>query len=79
MRAGPWKLHFPHPYRTLAGKPGGREGKPAPYSQAQTALVLYDLDKDPGETTDVADKHPDVVQRLSALHERWVRDVKDRS
>jgi arylsulfatase len=28
MRSGPWKLHFPHPYITVAGEPG-RGGKPS--------------------------------------------------
>ena len=31
------------------------------------AVELYDLSKDPGETTDVAAQHPDVVARLSAI------------
>ena len=26
VRSGDWKLHFPHEYRTLAGRPGGRDG-----------------------------------------------------
>jgi len=30
------------------------------------ALELYDLDKDPGEATNIASAHPDVVQRLEA-------------
>ena len=29
-------------------------------------LELYDLRTDPGETTDVADRHPDVVARIKA-------------
>ena len=29
--------------------------------------ALYDLDADPGESTDVADAHPDVVERLTGL------------
>jgi len=77
VRAGKWKLHFPHTYRTLAGKPGGREGKPGPYSQAETALALYDLEKDPGETTDVADKHADVVQCLKGLADKAREDLGD--
>jgi arylsulfatase A-like enzyme len=77
VRAGRWKLHFPHPYRTLAGKPGGTGGKPAPYSQAQTPLALYDLEQDPGETTDVADRHPEVVGRLKALAEKAREDLGD--
>jgi arylsulfatase len=28
VRSGPWKLHFPHPYITVAGEPG-RAGKPS--------------------------------------------------
>ena len=28
MRSGPWKLHFPHPYLTVAAAPG-RDGKPS--------------------------------------------------
>jgi arylsulfatase A-like enzyme len=28
VRSGKWKLHFPHGYRTLAGRPGGTGGMP---------------------------------------------------
>jgi arylsulfatase len=31
------------------------------------ATELYDLEKDPSETTDVAGEHPDIVAKLSAL------------
>src|SRR5262249_35219175 len=41
VRAGKWKLHFAHDYRTLGGKPGGKDGKPAKYSQARTPLALF--------------------------------------
>ena len=30
-------------------------------------IELYDLDKDPSETTDVAAQHADIVARLAAL------------
>ena len=33
-------------------------------------LELYDLERDPGETTDVAAAHPDVVQRIEAFMTR---------
>ena len=36
---------------------------------------LYDLEADPGERHDVADDHPDVVERLSAIYDRWFADV----
>jgi arylsulfatase A-like enzyme len=77
VRSGPWKLHFPHPYRTLAGKPGGKDGKPAPYGQSETGLALFDLEKDVGETTNVADQHPEVVERLKRLADKAREDLGD--
>ena len=64
VRSGKWKLHFPHKYRTMAGKPGGTGGLPTAYSQAETGLALFDLENDIGETTDVARQYPGVTQRL---------------
>jgi arylsulfatase A len=49
LRAGDWKLQ----------RRGGKKGKGKP------AVTLYDLAKDPGETADLAAKHPDVVKRLA--------------
>ncbi len=67
VRSGDWKLHFPHDYRSLDGKPGGKDGKPAPYVQKHTDLALYNLSEDIGETQNVADEHADVVARLTKL------------
>jgi arylsulfatase A-like enzyme len=77
VRSGRWKLHFPHEYITLGGRPGGTGGKPVPYQKARTGLALYDLENDPGETEDVADKHPDVVARLKALADQARDDLGD--
>lgn len=77
IRSGKWKLHFPHTYRTLAGKPGGRDGQPAPYANARTELALFDLEADVGEATDVAEKHPDVVEKLKRLAELARDDLGD--
>jgi arylsulfatase A len=77
VRAGQWKLHFPHDYRTLAGKPGGKDGRPVPYKQAKTGLALYDLDADPGERSDVASRHPDVVEHLKKLADKAREDLGD--
>lgn len=77
VRSGRWKLHFPHDYRTLAGRPGGKDGIPANYSQGRIELSLFDLDNDIGETTNVADQHPEVVQRLQHLADEMRKDLGD--
>ena len=75
VRQGKWKLHFPHGYRTMAGKPGGTGGIPTRYSQAKIGLSLFDLEKDVGESKDLSKEHPDVVKRLSALGESFNKDL----
>jgi arylsulfatase A-like enzyme len=77
VRAGRWKLHLPHTYQTVAGQPPGHDGKPAKYQDASTGLALFDLEADPGETTDVSAKHRDVVKRLEALAEKARADLGD--
>lgn len=77
IRSGPWKLHFAHTYRSLDGKSGGRDGKPGPYVDKKTPLALYNLDTDIGETTNVADKHPDIVSRLQTLAEKAREELGD--
>ena len=67
VRSGKWKLHFPHAYHTLNGRPGGTGGRPAKYEQAKIDLALFDLENDIGEQHNVADQHPDVVERLEQL------------
>ncbi len=77
IRMGKWKLHFPHGYRTMAGKPGGKGGIPTRYSQAKIELSLFDMEKDMGETTDVKDKYPQVLKKLQALGEKMRTELGD--
>jgi arylsulfatase len=77
VRSGPWKLYFPHTARTLAGRPGGTGGLPAHYEALKVGLELYNLDEDLGETKNVADEHPEVVQRLQAYAEQAREDMGD--
>lgn len=65
VRDRQFKLHFPHTYRTLNGRPGGTNGKPAKYEQAKIELELFDLKNDVGETTNVYSQYPEVVARLN--------------
>jgi arylsulfatase A-like enzyme len=72
-----FKLHLPHRYRTLAGRPGGTGGRPVPYDHREIGLALFDLEGDVGETTDVADAHPEVVERLLRHAEDAREDLGD--
>jgi arylsulfatase A-like enzyme len=77
VRSGRWKLHFAHAYDTLGDTPPGKDGLPAKYTEVTTPLALFDLEKDVGETKNVADQHPDVVRRLEALAEKARDDLGD--
>jgi arylsulfatase A len=80
LRSGRWKLHFPHGYRTMAGRELGRGGLPGKYDYgARTGLELYDLESDIGETTDLAADRPAVVRRLTALADAMRTRLGDRS
>ena len=77
VRSGKWKLHFPHEYRTLAGRRGGSGGRPTEYEQHKIGLELFDLDNDIGEQNDVSAKYPEVVKRLAALADKMREDIGD--
>jgi arylsulfatase A-like enzyme len=77
VRWGQWKLHFPHSYRTLNGRKGGSGGTPANYDTVHIGLSLFDLEKDAGETADVKDQHPDVLEKIQALAEGMRKDLGD--
>ena len=77
VRSGKWKLHFPHGYRTMSGRPGGTGGIPARYENKQIGLALFDLESDIGETRNVAEENPDVVKRLSELGDRMRKELGD--
>ena len=62
VRQGPWKLAIVPQNEAMGSK--------VPPDASGTNPRLYDLDHDIGERTDVADKHPDIVERLQALAKR---------
>lgn len=75
---GRWKLQLPHTYRTLGGRPGGKDGIPALYENRKIEKAeLYDLQHDIGESTNVADQHPEIVARLLAAAETARADLGD--
>jgi arylsulfatase A len=77
VRDRQWKLHLPHQYRTLAGRAGGTGGTPVKYSQSRIGEELFDLKNDPGETTNVAAQHPEIVERLREMATAARHDLGD--
>ncbi|QLG45770.1 sulfatase family protein [Costertonia aggregata] len=68
VRYDKWKMYFPHTYRTLNGREGGKDGIPVAYEQDSiTEITLYDLSKDLSETKNVANENPEVVQTIKYL------------
>ena len=67
VRSGKWKLYLPldNKWRSFRGDTEKNE------------LQLYDLVSDLGETANLAETHPDIVQRLAALAEEARQDLGD--
>lgn len=43
-------------------------------SDAESPWVLYNMDTDRSETTDVSNKYPEVVSKLNDLHKKWMKE-----
>lgn len=79
VRSGRWKLVFPHRYRTLNGREGGKGGLPVDYEYLHVEVPeLYDLKLDPGESANVAQTNPEIVKRLQALADNMRNDLGDK-
>ena len=77
VRSGAWKLFFPHQSRTMQGQEPGKDGTPGKYKPLAVGHELYNLTDDIGETKNVAEQNPEVVQRLEALAETARADLGD--
>ncbi|MEX0313017.1 MAG: sulfatase, partial [Allomuricauda sp.] len=68
VRYGKWKLYFPHRYRTMDGMEPGKDGQPGEYRMIDMEEIeLYDAENDISETKNVADEHPEVVEKIKLL------------
>ena len=72
LRRGKWKLMFAQSYSSPIP---GKGGIPGTGQRKEIELSLFDLDNDVGETTNVADKHPEVVERLKGYAEQMRKDL----
>ncbi len=78
VRYGKWKLYFPHTYRTMDGQEPGKDGLPGEYRMVDLKEIeLYDLENDESETINVADEHPEVVEKIKELADDMRRRLGD--
>ena len=78
VRMGKWKLHMPHKpdSESIAYTKWPRHSAPEDRVLFDK-YVLYDLEKDIGETTDVAGENPEIVAELTKLLEWAKEDIGD--
>lgn len=77
IRVGQWKLVFPGHSQTYKKTLMGNDGWPGQYASDSVHLALYDLRTDPGETLDVKAQHPDVVEQLNTIADRYRKELGD--
>ncbi|HMA62991.1 MAG TPA: sulfatase-like hydrolase/transferase [bacterium] len=67
VRKGKWKL------RTATSK------KSQDYEMVELELgeFLYNLEEDPGETTNLKDQYPEVFDQLKKIYKNWKKDIKN--
>ena len=75
LRSGKWKLILPHTYRTIES--AGADGLAGKHGKATAGLELYDLEKDPGETKDLASTEPAILQQLKAMAQTAREELGD--
>lgn len=78
VRQGKWKLHLPRKAEPVGAAPFSRNSHIAAVDRVGFEKpFLVDLEHDLGETTDVSDQNPQVVQRLLSLAEQMREDLGD--
>ena len=77
VRQGDWKLFFPHTSRTMKGQEPGKDGLPGKYKKLPVGLELYNLREDIGESKNLAEENPEIVERLTKLAEKARADLGD--
>ena len=67
VRFDNWKLVLPHRYRIVIEP--GKDGRPGIQNNngAEIELSLFDMKKDPSETTNIAKQHNETVLNLTQL------------
>ncbi len=77
VREGPWKLQLPHDSRTYEGHTPGWDGIPGTTGTLKVELGLYNLETDFGETINLVNLHPEIVERLQRIASEARADLGD--
>ena len=78
VRSGNWKLYFPRSYRTLNGKPGGKDGMPVKYEYNEVkSNELYNLKEDPSEMKNVYIENIEKAKELEKMGENARQELGD--
>jgi arylsulfatase len=78
VRQGKWKLHLPRPAKRPWLAPFAQNKHIHPKDDAAfTEPLLYNLDRDISETTNVAEANPKVVKQLLAIAEKARTEIGD--
>jgi hypothetical protein len=78
VRKNDWKLFFPSVQRSYEGMEPGENGFPGPTWQREIDYELYNLSEDIGETNNVIDEYPDIVETLKSIGDRARYELGDR-
>ena len=76
VRVGDWKLHTRHKWRKVVTK--GKDGYPGKQAYPIIEQSLFNLKDDIGESTNIADQHPQVVEALLKVVEQARAELGDR-
>ncbi|MGB0766361.1 MAG: sulfatase family protein [Phycisphaeraceae bacterium] len=68
VRVGDWKLHIEHKYRRVVTQ--GKDGQPGKQDYPTLPLSLFNLKDDIGESTNLAEANPKIVEALQDEIER---------
>ena len=78
IRKGQWVLTLPCVSQTYKKTSAiGNDGWPGKYASDSVRLGLYDLRTDPGQTLDVKEQHPDIVQQLMKIADKYREELGD--
>jgi len=73
VRKRRWKL------KAIVDEKRAAQVKELQHTEPGKGIELYDLLADPGEKNNLAEKHPNIVQKLTTLHQKWRKQIDNKN